>query len=179
MTCGIYFIINILDRKRYIGYSKCIEKRYNSKYDKCKQDWTKHHNKHLQLAAKKYNTENFRFVIVEECPESELQTREVFYDEMFPAHMKYNSIPCGGKPVDWNEWRIRHPEWMPKPKLKQLKQVYIPWVVRKKLRSQISDEEARDICLSWEERGMTMDELSKKFKKSRHSIHKLLLFNCT
>lgn len=187
MSCGIYFIVNLIDRKRYIGCSRKIEKRYANRYTDCASDWTKHHNKHLVNAANKYGNENFRFIVVEECLESELEAREIFYDEMFPAHMKYNAISCGKRQcIDWNEWRLQHPEWKPTKKYvyhthsptsntHKKREKYVPWYIRKEQRKQISETETVQIYAAWSEPMMTIDSLSKRFKKSRPAIAKCLL----
>lgn len=166
MTCGIYFIINLLDRKRYIGYSKRIERRYNNKFGNIGRDWTKHHNKLLANAARKYSIENFRFVIVEECLESELKEREIFYESMLPKSMLYNITPAGGRQdVEKFQRHLKTIDWKPIKK-------YVQWAKRKKQRREITPDVKQAIQLAWEQ--YTIEELSVEFKRTRDTIIKIL-----
>ncbi|MEK6884249.1 MAG: NUMOD3 domain-containing DNA-binding protein [Nanoarchaeota archaeon] len=99
MTSGIYYIVNRIDRKRYIGFSKNIEERY-SKIEQA--DWALHPNTKLANAVKKHGNENFRFIIAEECSEEMLSKREIYHCHMFPNKMLYNIAEpgLGGNLVD-------------------------------------------------------------------------------
>ena len=92
MTIGIYYIINKLDTKRYIGYSKNIEERYDERTQK---DWTLHPNIKLRRAAKKYGQKNFVFTTIEECQEELLPEREKYYCSLFSKKMLYNIADPG------------------------------------------------------------------------------------
>lgn len=78
MTTGIYKIENLLNGKIYIGQSIHIERRWQQ---------------HCQLSAdslianaiKKYGKENFSFQIIEECDESLLNSREMFYIQQYDS----------------------------------------------------------------------------------------------
>ena len=77
MTCGIYSIVNLVNHKRYIGQSINIEKRfYRHQYD---LNNNKHYNQHLQRAWNKYGVDNFDFLIIEICHQSQLDEKEQYY----------------------------------------------------------------------------------------------------
>lgn len=75
--CGIYKIVNELNNKMYIGQSINIYERWRHHKIQLRHD--KHHNSHLQNAWNKYGEQNFQFVIIEECSESVLDVREIYY----------------------------------------------------------------------------------------------------
>ena len=83
MSIGIYKITNLINQKIYIGQSIHIEQR-----------WQEHcRNSSISLLAsaiKKYGKENFKFEIVEECKENELDEKEIFYIQ------KYHSMVPNG-----------------------------------------------------------------------------------
>ena len=94
MLSGIYYIINIINRKRYIGYTSNINKRYDGKHT-IRRNWSIHHNILLSRAARKYGNENFKLVFVEECAEELLAEREIYHYNMFPKNMLYNVAAPG------------------------------------------------------------------------------------
>ena len=71
---GIYIITNKIDGKRYIGQSVDIKKRFHD--HRCVSHET---NVHLKRALKKYGKENFKYEVLEECPEEKLDELEVYY----------------------------------------------------------------------------------------------------
>lgn len=96
MSCGIYMIKNKINQKIYIGQSINIQQRWqahrNSYYHK--------NFSHLPLYAafSKYGKENFELIILEECPISELDSKEIEYIKYFNGtdpHIGYNLEPGG------------------------------------------------------------------------------------
>lgn len=94
MICGIYKITNKVNSKAYIGQSQDIERR-----------WTKHRrelnnnshvNKHLQSAYNKYGADSFVWEIEEECEESLLDDREIFYIEKYDSFNNGYNQTIGG-----------------------------------------------------------------------------------
>ena len=65
--CGIYFISNKVNGKRYIGSSKDIEQRFRAHRSELNRGV--HRNVHLLNAWNKYGEESFEFSVVEECDE--------------------------------------------------------------------------------------------------------------
>lgn len=96
MTCGIYCIENVNNKKRYIGQSVFIEKRlYNHKYQ---LSHNKHSNPYLQSAWNKYGDKNFKFYIQAICNKDELDELEKFYIDEFETlnnQFGYNQVSGG------------------------------------------------------------------------------------
>lgn len=76
---GIYYFINIVNGKRYVGssidiYNRLHEHCHNLKYGKA-------HNKHFQNAWKKYGEDSFMYGILEFCDPQIRFDREQYYIE--------------------------------------------------------------------------------------------------
>lgn len=74
---GIYKIENLVNNKVYIGQAINIENRW--KGHKKELHNNNHANKHLQNAWNKYGEENFKFEVIEECNENELNEKEIYW----------------------------------------------------------------------------------------------------
>jgi len=94
---GIYIIENILTGKKYIGSSiNC--------YDRIKRHFMdlnngKHHSIYLQRCWKKYSSEHFRFKIIEEVNNEELEKREQHWLNFYKSYEKdkgYNICKIAG-----------------------------------------------------------------------------------
>lgn len=70
---GIYAIVNKVNGHRYVGSAVDITNRWQE------HRRNKKSNPHLQSAIHKYGIDNFEFIILEECDESELLLREQIY----------------------------------------------------------------------------------------------------
>lgn len=86
---GIYIITNKIDGKRYIGQSIDIFRRFQE--HRCVSHET---NVHLKRALQKYGKENFTYEILEECEESELNEKEIYYIQKLKP--EYN-VSLGGQ----------------------------------------------------------------------------------
>ena len=76
---GIYKITNKINGKCYIGKSIDVYRRWEEE---------KHFrsvNEHLKSAFEKYGFENFSFEILEECEESALDSKEIYYISLLDA----------------------------------------------------------------------------------------------
>lgn len=62
---GVYCIMNILDRKKYVGSSVNLSARYRKHKELLIKN--KHHCSYLQSAVNKHGIENFRFVLLARC----------------------------------------------------------------------------------------------------------------
>lgn len=89
--CGIYKITNIQTNECYIGQSKDIYKRWS---DHCKAGLgidTPPGNK-LYKAMQDYGLENFTFELLIECTQTELDSKEKYFIELYQAkEFGYNS----------------------------------------------------------------------------------------
>lgn len=82
---GIYCILNLLNQKKYIGSSKNIYDRLVN--HKMMLNNNKHHNNYLQNSWNKYKSNNFIYIILEECDKLKLIEREQFYiDTLKPEY---------------------------------------------------------------------------------------------
>jgi hypothetical protein len=79
--CGIYCIMNMIDRKKYFGESFRLNNRPKNHLFRLINDV--HINKHLQSSFKKFGKENFIIFIVEFCNFKYLKRIECNYIETF------------------------------------------------------------------------------------------------
>jgi group I intron endonuclease len=77
MQGGIYIILNISTYNFYIGSTCDFNKRKLDHFSGLRRN--DHGNDRLQKAYNKYGNENFRFLEVEYCKESDLESREQYY----------------------------------------------------------------------------------------------------
>lgn len=95
---GIYKILNLKNNKVYIGKCENFIKRQKEHLKLLRKN--KHFNIHLQYAFNKYNEDNFKFILIEEC--DDLNNKEIYYISKFNSLNKlfgYNlqSGGLGGK----------------------------------------------------------------------------------
>lgn len=102
MSCGIYKITNLINGHSYIGMSKDIEKRIKEHFSHGLNGQRKDDlEKPLYKAFKKYGLKAFDWEILEECEESELKEREIYwiaYYNTYKDRQHYNETPGGDMP---------------------------------------------------------------------------------
>ncbi len=76
-VCGIYCIKNLIDGKKYIGYSSDIKTRWRKHVSSL--NLGTHVNNYLQNSWNLYGKNNFSFFILEECNKDILSEREIYY----------------------------------------------------------------------------------------------------
>jgi len=93
---GIYCFENKINNKRYIGSSKDIVERYKRHLRMIVKNV--HVNSHFQSAINKYGFNNFSFIVLEQCSENDLLTREQYYIDSYEWSTLYNKtkIALGG-----------------------------------------------------------------------------------
>ena len=95
--CGIYYIENLKNGKRYIGQSIDIYHRWE--HHRSELNNGKHHNDYLQKAWNKYGENNFEFVILELCDYDVLDKKESFYINYYDTTNRDNgyNLKSGGQ----------------------------------------------------------------------------------
>lgn len=102
---GIYKITNNINGKSYIGQSVNIHKRFNAHKSAAFNSNNRLYNAPLYCAIRKYGIENFKFEILEECDEAELNDKEIFYISKYQTHGKkgYNQDDGGNQVSHYNK----------------------------------------------------------------------------
>ncbi len=77
MRSGIYFILNKISLKLYIGSAAYLVRRKSEHFSRLSKNI--HHNEHLQRAYNFYGAEAFNFIIIELAPLDKLIELEKFY----------------------------------------------------------------------------------------------------
>lgn len=77
--CGIYKIENLINGKVYIGQAGDIYRRWYHHKREININSEKSFKYPLYRAFRKYGIENFKFEIIEECSEEELNEKEIHY----------------------------------------------------------------------------------------------------
>ena len=95
---GIYMIKNKLNNKIYVGQSSNIENRWWK--HKSFLNKNTHHNKRLQEDWNKYGKENFMMKILEECPNSLLNEREIYWINHFNSFENGYNLNIGGTGIN-------------------------------------------------------------------------------
>ena len=91
--CGIYCVENNINGKKYIGQSINIARRWSE--HRCKSN-IENRDTFLYNAIKKYGIENFKFYIIEECIEKELNNREMYWIDYFDTYKHGYNMTLGG-----------------------------------------------------------------------------------
>lgn len=83
---GVYQIVNLINKKRYVGSSVNLATRKSEHFTKLKKN--KHHNIYLQRSYKKYGKDNFEFQVLEYVEDKDkLTEREQYYiDTLKPEY---------------------------------------------------------------------------------------------
>ena len=102
---GIYKITNKINGKSYIGQSVNIQKRFNAHKSTAFNPNSKIYDSPLYKAIRKYGIENFEFKILEECDETELDDKEIFYISKYQTNSKmgYNQDSGGNQVSHYNK----------------------------------------------------------------------------
>lgn len=121
-SSGIYAIVNIVNCKMYIGYTKDFASRWWGHKSDLRNN--KNKNSHLQGAWNKYGENNFLFEIIEKCDKTKLIEKEHYWATVLRTHDNeygYNLKPTNvvGNPGHSPETieKIRRGNSKPNPKL--------------------------------------------------------------
>lgn len=96
---GIYCIENLYNKKRYIGQSVDIYKRWGNHVSTLNNGT--HCNIHLQNSWNKYGKESFKFIILEECASNKqlLNQKEKYWIEYYNSFNNGYNFTTGGDGV--------------------------------------------------------------------------------
>jgi len=97
IICGIYYIENLVNGKKYVGQSIDMFREWKDQH-LCALKNNRHYNIHLQNSYNKYGKENFKHVVVEECDKQLLDEKEIYYIKYLKSHRTENgyNITWGG-----------------------------------------------------------------------------------
>ena len=108
----IYLITNKINGKRYVGQtSKTVEERFRNHIEDCYT--TQNDNRPLYKALKKYGVDNFKVETLEECPNSKVNEREIYWIKKLGTFSKEYNATLGGDgytQYDYNAIWIKYQE---------------------------------------------------------------------
>lgn len=97
MSVGIYKVVNLVNKKVYVGQSKNIEKRWAAHKRAAYLVDAPSYEYPIYRAIRKYGIENFSFEIIELCPVGDLNEKEKFWISHYNSFFEgYNSTVGGG-----------------------------------------------------------------------------------
>lgn len=109
---GVYFIINKINNKFYIGSTKNFKKRFYDHIGRLNRN--EHHSKHLQLAWNKYGEDNFEFIEIVCVPNIGhlLFVEQYFLDEYktYDRINGYNNGKNASRPLQGKKLSNKHQE---------------------------------------------------------------------
>ena len=148
--CGIYYILNLINGKIYIGESTKIGSRWYEEHIQ-QLEANRHENRYLQFAWNKYGSGNFELGILQLCDEEDRFISEQCWIAFFESNLNqygYN-LTLGGEnpPVRYGEDNNRYRKDV--------------WVNEEK------------IC-SLYKKGFSVKKLSDMFQASGHIINEIL-----
>lgn len=95
---GIYLYLNKINGKAYIGQSININKRYREHKNAAYNVNNKDYNLPIHRAIRKYGLDNFEFIILEECEQSELNSKEIYWIKQYDSYQSgYNATEGGNE----------------------------------------------------------------------------------
>ena len=103
---GIYKITNLINQKVYVGQAVDIKRRWSE--HKSHSFSPKHlsYNYAIHRAIRKYGIENFAFEVLEECSESQLNKKEIYWIDRFNSKEAGYNMTEGGDTTA-NNWDRR------------------------------------------------------------------------
>ena len=170
MNCGIYMIQNKVNNKMYIGQAVDIEKRWNDHIWNLNNK--RNENRHFINAWYKYGEENFKFTILLECKESDLNMYEEYYIfelMTYDPRVGYNKNYGGdsGRPTEEAKRKMSEAQ-----KGKQLSEEHKRKISESQKGKQLSEEHKRKISeyrKGKQHTGETKRKISESLKGKQHT----------
>ena len=184
-TCGIYMIENLINNKKYIGQSKRIKTRWMNHANRHNIPTDCCHNSQLYIAMREYGFENFKFSVVKECEENELDERETYYIKVFDTFKNGYNGNIGGfgsqkfTDKEFKEYFLSHP----KISVNEMAKIFNidRSVAGRKLKSLglksnwvIKEEEKKRVYDLYVNEKMSTYEISKIVHRDRSTISRIL-----
>lgn len=94
---GIYLIQNTINGKSYVGKSIDISRRWSKHRSDTFNELSEVYNYPLYRAMRKYGIENFKFSVLEECSETELNEKEKYWISKFDTFNNGYNQTLGGE----------------------------------------------------------------------------------
>lgn len=117
----IYKAVNKINGKSYIGQTNNLKRRIKEHIKR--EDGTAFH-----AAIMKYGEENFDWEIIEECPEEELNDREIYWITYFDTYSNgYNSTRGGQWRDGLVKWQKENPDKVRQNGINNLKKIGEWW----------------------------------------------------
>lgn len=93
---GIYKITNQINGKVYIGQAIDIQKRWERHKSVYNKPNSHEYDYHIYRGFRTYGLDNFKFEVIEECTESELNEREIYWISYYNSYRDgYNETEGG------------------------------------------------------------------------------------
>lgn len=93
----IYLITNVINNKQYVGQTvNKVQRRFNQHKNSAYNIKDKDNKAPLHQAIKKYGIENFTVEILEECPNNQLNEREIYWINKLDTYQKGYNASLGG-----------------------------------------------------------------------------------
>jgi len=103
IASGIYMILNLLNRKRYIGSAVNLRARRHDHFSALRRGI--HKNSHLQNAFNKYGKNAFGWEVLEYIEDLEelISWEDLYLKIYWPSGLLYNHCPTAGSPLGYKQ----------------------------------------------------------------------------
>ena len=188
MSCGIYKITNIINNKCYIGQSVQIERRWQWHKNNYNNKNERTYDNHFYRSIRKYGIENFKFEIIEECQEDELDEREMHWIAHYDSFNNgYNSTIGGAGALHVNRDEFKEYFIQNNPSVKEIAEHFnidrsVAGRIMKDLGLKalyyVSKEKEKQICEFYlNDSNLSLLDISNKFNIDRDTASRILKRN--
>lgn len=186
--CGIYKITNLINNKCYIGQSVDIKTRWRHHKNNYNKENNQSYNFSFYRAIRKYGLENFKFEVLEECDQKDLNERELHWISYYDSyHNGYNETLGGDGKLQIDREEFKKYYYENYPSVKEAAEHFnisreVSGKIFKELGLQslyyISKEKEKEICKYYlSDENFTLLDVSGKFNIDRETASKVLKRN--